>query len=102
MRKRTLPRHGHTSAGDLDLPLPTRKRGPTAASHKAGFYADALVGYAYFNNEMQSRYGDSSACTPVERCKQWYDGDGGAQIWRLLERQKSQQKNRHRWRRDVD
>jgi hypothetical protein len=29
----------------------------------------------------------------IERCKQWYDQQGGPQIWRLLERQKSQQNN---------
>jgi hypothetical protein len=39
------------------------------------------------------RYGDSIACTSVERRKSWYDGGGGSQIWPLLERQKSQQKN---------
>jgi hypothetical protein len=33
---------------------------------------------------------DSIACTSVERRKPWYDGDDGPQIWRLLERQKSQ------------
>ena len=39
------------------------------------------------------RYGDSIACTSAERRKPWYDGGNGAQIWRLLERQNSQQKN---------
>jgi hypothetical protein len=39
------------------------------------------------------RYGDSIACTSVERRKAWYGGDTGSQIWPLLERQKSQQKN---------
>ena len=38
-------------------------------------------------------WSDSIACTSVERLKQSYDGVGGIQIWRLLERQKSQQKN---------
>jgi hypothetical protein len=33
---------------------------------------------------------DSIACTSVERRKALYDGRNGAQIWPLLERQKSQ------------
>jgi hypothetical protein len=31
--------------------------------------------------------------TSVEQHKPWYDGGGHTQMWRLLERQKSQQKN---------
>lgn len=36
------------------------------------------------------RYGDSIACTSVERRKPWYDGGGGGQLWPLLEPPKSQ------------
>jgi hypothetical protein len=36
---------------------------------------------------------DSNACRCAGRHKAWYDGRGRSQIWRLLERQKSQQKN---------
>jgi DNA-binding HxlR family transcriptional regulator len=39
------------------------------------------------------RYGDSTACTPGERFKIWYGRHDGPQVWGLLERQKSQEKN---------
>ena len=53
-RRRLHPRH---AVGErLHGPGLDRQRSasrPTAASRKAGFYVDALAGYAYFNNQLQ-------------------------------------------------